>query len=190
MRQRKFAEVRPEGMGGDILDHHLPAGERRRAARSYLSAQHSLPDILRARAREGAGALSDGERRAVEEALAALLERARDGSFDREALGRLSAAGVLRERPFTSTVPVIGPLIARFRAAWNNVASRWYLNHLMTQQNAFNALAVSHLERYETELREQMALLEEEIVITTELQERVARLEAQLAALRKARSGE
>lgn len=160
----------------------LDAAERRAVGLAYLSTLRRLPDILRARARDGAGALSGEEAKDIEAVLAGLLARARDRAFDQDALDRLSAAAVLRERPFTSTVPLLGPLIAAFRAAWNNVASRWYLNHIMTQQNAFNALAVGHLERYETELREQMALLEEEIVITTELQERIAQLEARVAA--------
>lgn len=161
----------------------LDAAERRAVGLAYLSTLRRLPDILLAQERDGAVALTGEEAKDIEAVLAGLLAQARDRAFDREALARLTAAAVLQERPFTSTVPLIGPLIARFRTAWNDVASRWYLNHLMTQQNAFNALAVTHLERYETELREQMALLEEEIVITTELQERIAQLEARGAAL-------
>ena len=162
----------------------LDAAERRAVGLAYLSTLHRLPNILQIREREGAGALSADERVAIEAALVALRERAREGAFDADAMAKLSAAAVLHEQPFTSTVPLIGPLIARLRAAWNDVASRWYLGHLMAQQNAFNTQAVSYLERYEIELREQIALLEEEIVVTTELQERIEGLEARIELLR------
>ena len=89
------------------------------------------------------------------------------------------------ERPFVSNVPVLGPLIARFRTAWNNVASRWYVHHVVEQQNAFNQLAVRQLETYELELAEQMALLEEQVVEQEALRRRVAELAAQVAELRR-----
>lgn len=97
--------------------------------------------------------------------------------------GPLVSRGPLHERPFTSDVPLLGPLIARFRTAWNNVASRWYLGHLMSQQNEFNRLAVAEMSRLEQELREQMALLEEQIVAGVGLREEIDRLQARLAEL-------
>ena len=103
--------------------------------------------------------------------------------------GLLAAAAELRERPFTSSVPVLGPLLARLRDAWNNVASRWYLNHLMIQQSEFNRLAAREIERYEIELHEQMVLLEEQIVQTTELQRQIESLEAGLAQLQHDAAG-
>jgi hypothetical protein len=87
--------------------------------------------------------------------------------------------------PFRSNAPLLGPLIAWVRTAWNNVASRWYLGHLMTQQNEFNRLAVAQLEGYEAELRELMELLEEQVVLTTEMQMRVQELQALLADLNR-----
>ena len=106
-------------------------------------------------------------------------------TFDGAVLARLAAAATVVERPFASTVPLLGPLIARFRTAWNNVASRWYVHHVVEQQNAFNALAVRQLETYELELREQLALLEEQVVEQEELRRRVQELAAQVAALRR-----
>jgi hypothetical protein len=44
----------------------------------------------------------------------------------------------LREHVFTSSAPLIGGLIARFRAAWNNVSTRWYVRPLASQQSDFN----------------------------------------------------
>jgi len=39
---------------------------------------------------------------------------------------------------FRSSVPVIGPLIAAFRTAWNRVAAKWQVRHILSQQNTFN----------------------------------------------------
>jgi len=158
--------------------------ERRAVSLAWLSTQRQLPQILSARAQQGEGVLSAAETASIGEGLAALRQKALAASFDGTGLARLSAAAELRERPFVSSMPLVGPLIATFRTAWNNVASRWYLGHLMTQQNAFNRLAVDEMERLERELREQMALLEEQVVAAVELREEIDRLQARLAELR------
>ncbi|NIR25415.1 MAG: hypothetical protein GWO10_01480, partial [candidate division Zixibacteria bacterium] len=44
----------------------------------------------------------------------------------------------IEERPFQSHVPVVGPGIAAFRQAWNNVSTRWYVLPMIQQQNVFN----------------------------------------------------
>lgn len=160
----------------------IEAGERRAAALAYLATERQLDLIWRARATEGAGALSDEARRSLKAGLVALRERARVSEFDSEAFNRLSATAVLRERPFASAVPVLGPLIARFRSAWNDIASRWYVGHLMEQQNAFNRLAVEQLARYEIELREQMELLELQVISTAEMRAQIERLGSHVQA--------
>ena len=58
-------------------------------------------------------------------------------------------------------------------------------HNVVEQQNAFNALAVRQLETYEFELREQLALLEEQVVEQEELRRRVQELAAQVAELRR-----
>lgn len=160
----------------------VDANERRAAALAYLATERGLDLIWQARERDGGGIIPDEARRRVRAGLIALRDQARAAEFDSGAFDRLSAAAELRERPFASTFPLLGPLIARFRTAWNNVASRWYVNHLMAQQNAFNRLAVDQLARYEAELREQMELLELQVISTAELQEQIERLGAQLQA--------
>jgi predicted nucleic acid-binding Zn-ribbon protein len=57
----------------------------------------------------------------------------------------LRGKGQLREHVFTSTTPVIGSLIARFRSAWNNVSTRWYVRPLADQQSEFNQALLDHL---------------------------------------------
>ena len=163
----------------------LGAAERRAATLAYVATRRNLGNIWGARRREGAGALPPETQRAVEAALGQLADRARRAGFEAVGLAGLRAKAELRAQPFTSTAPLIGSLIARFRTAWNNVASRWYLEHLMFQQNEFNRLAVQQIEAYEIELREQLELLEEQIVVVTEGQRRVQELEAQLADLER-----
>ena len=53
----------------------------------------------------------------------------------------------------------------------------------MTQQTAFNRRAVDEMERLEREMREQMTLLEGQVVADVELREEVDRLQARLAEL-------
>ena len=176
----------------DLLDETLPAeaawleridaDERRAVSLAYVATRHALPDIRHARG--PADLLPDEAWAALAAALDDLRDRARQDALGGAALAGLAAAATIVERPFVSDVPLFGPLIARFRTAWNNVASRWYVQHVVAQQNAFNALAVRQLETYELELREQLALLEEQVVEQEALRRRVQELAAQVAALR------
>jgi GT2 family glycosyltransferase len=182
-----------------LLDETLPAetawlgridaAERRAAGLAYVAARHALPDIAHARSTahspDAADPLPDESWAALATALDDLRDRARQDALDGAALAGLAAAATLVERPFVSTVPLFGPLIARFRTAWNNVASRWYIGHVMEQQNTFNALAVRQLETYELELREQLALLEEQVVEQEALRRRVQELAARVAQLQR-----
>ncbi|MGC8782654.1 MAG: hypothetical protein ACP5UQ_17470, partial [Anaerolineae bacterium] len=57
----------------------------------------------------------------------------------------LRAKSVLQETVFRSRLPVIGPLIAWLRTAWNSVSTKWYVRPLIAQQSEFNALVVGQL---------------------------------------------
>lgn len=57
-------------------------------------------------------------------------------------IGDLDGRWQVREQPFVSHAPLFGPLIARFRAAWNSVSTRWYVQPLLQQQVEFNAAVV------------------------------------------------
>ena len=160
----------------------IDADERRAVSLAYLATRHALDDIRQARAGDP---LPEATWAALDAALAGLQERARARPDDAAALARLAAAAVVVERPFVSHVPFLGPLIARFRAAWNNVASRWYVHHVVEQQNVFNQLAVRQLETYELELAEQLALLDEQVVEQEELRRRVQELATEVARLRR-----
>lgn len=53
----------------------------------------------------------------------------------------------IQVQPFTSAVPLIGPLVAGFRQQWNRVSTEWYVRPLLQQQIEFNAAVVTMLER-------------------------------------------
>ena len=51
----------------------------------------------------------------------------------------------LQELEFASTVPVIGPLIAKARSLWYGVAARWAVRHVARQQSTINAEVLRRL---------------------------------------------
>lgn len=58
----------------------------------------------------------------------------------------------VRELPFTSRTPVVGPLLAWFRARWNNVSTKWYVRPLLAQQNEYNRLLAEVVQDLEARL--------------------------------------
>ncbi|MEZ4593426.1 MAG: hypothetical protein R3D55_20105 [Chloroflexota bacterium] len=78
----------------------------------------------------------------------------------------LLAQEPLHEKPFTSAVPVLGPVIVAFRTAWNWLSTRWYVLPIMQQQARLN---------------QQMLLVLNELAQRQELDaQRIAELEARL----------
>jgi len=78
----------------------------------------------------------------------------------------LMAQEPLHEKPFISTVPILGPVIAAFRTAWNGLSTRWYVLPIMQQQARLN---------------QQMLLVLNELAQCQELDtQRIAELEARL----------
>ncbi len=70
-----------------------------------------------------------------------------DDRFDTTRLEELGRRAELSEYTFTSAAPGVGRLVARLRAAWNDVATRWHVRPLAAQQSAFNAALVEWLAR-------------------------------------------
>ncbi len=77
----------------------------------------------------------------------------------RDALTPLRELAQLPEHRFSSTVPLIGGLIAAFRREWNNISTRWYVSPMADQQSAFNQLAVEQLAGLLVRAEEQAAQL-------------------------------
>jgi len=79
----------------------------------------------------------------------------------------LLAQEPLHPLPFTSPLPILGPLIVTVRRAWNWMAAKWYVLPLVQQQARLN---------------QQLILLLNELVQRQELsQRRIAELEERLA---------
>ena len=68
-------------------------------------------------------------------------------------LDQLRSTATLQEYRFRSQVPLIGPLIVRFRELWNGVATKWYVRPLIQQQNEINQQFVAMLATQAAALR-------------------------------------
>jgi hypothetical protein len=120
---------------------------------------------------------------------------------EEDSLQALRAIHQLQEHPFTSRLPVVGPLVAHFRECWNSVSTKWYVRPLLYQQNRVNQLVLVWLDKfyhrlvgYEQRLDEQDERLIEQDRDTTalarevgELRARVRQLERHIAALENER---
>lgn len=58
----------------------------------------------------------------------------------------------VKEQPFHSQLPLIGPFLAWFRRQWNNVSTTWYVRPLLSQQNKYNLLTAETLQDHESRL--------------------------------------
>ena len=58
--------------------------------------------------------------------------------MDEKLIAELEARQTIREQPFRSDKPIVGPLIAWCRTAWNSISTRWYVLSRLQQQNSFN----------------------------------------------------
>ncbi|MBI1296817.1 hypothetical protein GC175_17830 [bacterium] len=68
------------------------------------------------------------------------------GQTQAEQFNHLLSRSQLTPRPFRSSTPLIGPVIAWFRTAWNSVSTRWYLEPLLQQQSEHNYFVVRELQ--------------------------------------------
>ena len=68
----------------------------------------------------------------------------------------LQEKGQLKEQEFSSSVPLIGPLIVGFRTLWNSVAAKWARRSLIQQQNEFNTMIVQQMNNFESQVFEQV----------------------------------
>ncbi len=97
---------------------------------------------------------------------------------------------VVEERPFSSHVPVIGPIIAWLRTIWNDVSTKWFVRLILQQQNEVNRILAQRQTIQEQILHNQSQLLQEidrdqTIVLTQllEITQQLDRIEARLGSL-------
>lgn len=98
----------------------------------------------------------------------------------------------LPEHRFTSDLPGLGPLVARFRELWLSVAARWYVFPLIEQQSKLNAGTARMIDQVASELentcqeletmRDELGLVSQELDAT---QRATAALRQDLAGLRR-----
>jgi hypothetical protein len=69
-------------------------------------------------------------------------------------LDALQEGAQVRERPFTSDMPVLGRFIVFVREKWNSVAAKWYVRPMVQQQNRFNATVVDVLQEMSRRLEQ------------------------------------
>jgi O-antigen biosynthesis protein len=67
----------------------------------------------------------------------------------------------VREVPFVSSAPLVGPLVARARSRINNLSTRWYVQPILQQQVDYNAAVARTLR----ELSEQVAELQAQVAL-------------------------
>ncbi len=92
-------------------------------------------------------------------------------------------ADVLREYHFASHTPVLGPLIARLRSAWYNVAARWGDQSIINQQTAFNRIATQRIDVFDQRLILTDRDLTDLVGTVAELTQQVIQLQHTVAAL-------
>jgi hypothetical protein len=87
----------------------------------------------------------------------------------------------IRERPFTSKVPVLGRWIVTFRNLWHSVSTKWYIRPMLFQQVQFNGAVVRALLQLHVNYWDDDALLALLAERCGEMATRIADLEARLA---------
>ena len=128
------------------LKEPASAEELRATRRAYLETMLALPEMLSLR---GEVDKTDQFQAALEQLREAALGQrstiygSQPSAWYQE---ELMARRMLHEPTFSSDKPVIGPLIAAFREAWNNVSTKWYVRLILQQQVAFNTLAAGLLD--------------------------------------------
>lgn len=182
------------------------ARERVSLARAYRGAQRGLAAIWEARRRDRPASvppITDAQGARIEEDLEQLRDfawrwpdiaaSAREGDSlpdEQRGLEALEARREVVERPFNSNVPLLGPLIARFRDGWNSISTKWYVRPLLQQQNEFNLAVVQHLQRVAARLDTHGAWLADQdddqqalLARTEELSRQIDRMNRALASL-------
>lgn len=145
-------------------------------ARSYLHHLLHLADLLEARQTIHPTAFAEADqiadllltlRRATTLDLVERSSVVQPAAADPEAavlLEQLHQGWDLKEYQFQSQTPLVGPLIARLRSAWYQVAAAWVIRTLMGQQSQVNARLLSLLIKQERRLtvleRQRLALAE------------------------------
>ena len=75
----------------------------------------------------------------------------------RALIAKARQVGQVEPSEFKSGVPFAGPVVVRFRRAWNWMATKWYVLPIVQRQNRFNSLAADTLQTIADRSEEQAA---------------------------------
>lgn len=93
----------------------------------------------------------------------------------------------VREMPFESSTPVVGPLLAALRSAWNSISTKWHVRRILMQQNAYNSAVANLLVSLHQELGsarpELSRLRQEQADLNADLAEQMRNQQAQRRTL-------
>ncbi len=142
--------------------------------------------------RRAQGAYQEDLDAIAQEVLASVLEPAPTASVGEQAsdpleaaLAELNARCTVREMPFTSRAPVIGPLIVAVRNFWNWMSTKWYVLAIVQQIVAFHLAVVAAFNELasaqralDKEVQQLKALSQQQQGAIAALQEELARLQA------------
>lgn len=90
----------------------------------------------------------------------------------RDRVTDLESKMLLKEQPFVSHAPVIGPLIIRVRYLWNWMSTKWYLLPLIEQQNRYNMAVTQTMRETLTTMEGLLAQVQDLQVRHSQLQEK------------------
>ena len=164
----------------------LPPTHRYGAALAYVATLKNLSDIWQARQAVKPAMPTPDEQTQIRHAIHTLRQMAWQSPFlEADLSSALSLTGkmVVRERPFTSQLPILGKIIARLRTLWGNVAMRQFVQALQQQQNEFNQLLTTFFKQHQAKLMDQDTNKIEMIHAYTTLQTQIAQINEQLHTL-------
>jgi GT2 family glycosyltransferase len=127
------------------------AQEQHAAADAYQTTLTHLPATLRARLKDGGSLVTETQVNLIRLALQQLRQQAwqsPQAALAQTTLEQLKTLAEVRPRPFSSRLPIIGPLIAALRTLWNRLETQAYVFPLRQQQNQVNHLIIAINNQY------------------------------------------
>jgi GT2 family glycosyltransferase len=125
------------------------SGERRALKLVYRAVRAGLDEILNTRVSDGGTEVNAEQQIQLAASLIRLRKAAIEQSIDQEQLNRLAQKAQVREGPFRSQTPIIGPIIVQLRSLWASVAAREQARSFTMQQNEINRMLINELREIE-----------------------------------------
>jgi len=102
----------------------------------------------------------------------------------------------VHDKPLSSDLPVIGPLVAWFRNSVNSIATKWYMQSILQQQNQLNRRLSEQTAQLQLQLSDQdheLSIMAHDMAEITnqliQMNQLVIAIEAKLAQLEAEKAG-